>query len=114
MIGGVMRLFSSQPSIEMDVERGICTIEDISYPAVGFGTYPLTGQVCTNAVQQAFKIGYRIFDTATYYQNFTAIQPTLKGIRFRQVYLISKVWPDKHCPEDLQQDLEQDAQRAPN
>ena len=57
---------SSHP-IEID-KRGSCRIDGVKYPIVGFGTYPLTGKVCVKAVQQAVKVGYRIFDTATYCQ----------------------------------------------
>ena len=44
---------SSHP-IEID-KNGSCGIEGVKYPAVGFGTYPLTGKICVEAVQQAVK-----------------------------------------------------------
>jgi 2,5-diketo-D-gluconate reductase B len=73
---------------------------------IGFGTYPLEGDVCTHAVKQAAELGYRIFDTATFYNNFEAIANGLKDVDRTQVYLISKVWHDKQAPQEMRKDLE--------
>ena len=68
-----MHLRASPSPVEVDVERGMCKIDEMDYPIIGFGTYPLTDKVCTTAVGQAMKAGYRIIDTATYYENFDSI-----------------------------------------
>lgn len=73
---------------------------------LGFGTYPLKGEVCMEAVKQAYKDGYRIFDTATYYRNFDAIAEALKGKERSSYSIISKVWHSMHAPEHLRKDLE--------
>lgn len=86
-------------------EEGTCWIEGVEYPAVGFGTYPLKDEVCFNAVSQAAEVGYRIIDTATFYQNFDPIAKALKKYGRENFYLISKVWPDAHTPKRLFQDL---------
>lgn len=69
-----MNLFGS--SVKVDTEKGMCKVDGIEYPIIGFGTSPLTGSVCTAAVKQA--AGYRMIDTATYYQNFDSIAEALK------------------------------------
>ncbi|MCP2031875.1 diketogulonate reductase-like aldo/keto reductase [Okibacterium sp. HSC-33S16] len=38
-------------------------------PAIGFGTYPLTGSEGADAVSSALEIGYRLIDTAVNYGN---------------------------------------------
>lgn len=48
-----MHLRASPSPVEVDVERGVCKIDEMDYPIVGFGTYPLTDKVCTTAVKQA-------------------------------------------------------------
>ncbi|MBP7075141.1 MAG: aldo/keto reductase [Rhabdochlamydiaceae bacterium] len=101
-----MNLFASSNPIEVDSKSGICKIEGIDYPIVGFGTYPLTGDVCTEALRQAAKIGYRIIDTATYYENFDSIAKALKGQDRSHFYIISKVGHDDQSPEDLCRDLD--------
>ena len=85
---------------------GTCQIEGIHYPAVGFGTYPLKEDTCFRAILQAAEIGYRIIDTATFYDNFIPIGNALKKFNRKDFYLISKVWPDKQTPQGLQQDIE--------
>lgn len=101
-----MNLFASSNPVEVDIKNGKCRIDKVEYPIVGYGTYPLTGKVCTVAVEQAIQTGYRIIDTATYYRNFDGIARTLKNKERSRFYLISKVWYDKQSPEDLRKDLE--------
>lgn len=93
--------------VEVDVSRAICRIDKSEYPIVGFGTYPLTGEICTKSVQQAIKAGYRIIDTATFYENFSSIGEALKGKKRSEYYLISKVWHDKQSSNALKKDLNQ-------
>ena len=44
-----------------------------SIPAIGFGTYPMTGDDATDAVRSALDIGYRLIDTAVNYGNEDAV-----------------------------------------
>src|SRR3977135_68499 len=76
------------------------------YSMVGFGTYPLKGDVCFKAVLQAGKLGYRIIDTATFYQNFTEVGNAVKILGRENFYIISKVWPDSQTPAGLHQDIQ--------
>lgn len=87
--------------------KGICQIEGIHYPAVGFGTYPLKEGICLQAVTLACNLGYRILDTATFYENFRPIGNALiaSGVERKNLYIISKVWPDSQSPTKLKEDL---------
>jgi len=76
------------------------------FSKVGYGTYPLRGEACTDALEIAIRAGYRIIDTATYYRNFDGIAAALKNQDRSQFYLISKVWHDEQTPEALRKDLE--------
>ena len=105
MTGGLVNLFASLNPIKVDIENGVCKIEKVNYPIVGFGTYTLTGNVCVEAVAQAAKIGYRIIDTATSYENFDSIAKALEGQNRHNFYIISKVWHDSQSPDDLCSDL---------
>ncbi|WP_296662166.1 MULTISPECIES: aldo/keto reductase [unclassified Treponema] len=42
---------------------------NLKMPLVGFGTFMLNGESCTNAVKNAIKTGYRMIDTAEAYGN---------------------------------------------
>ncbi|WP_181882298.1 aldo/keto reductase [Helicobacter didelphidarum] len=41
----------------------------IQMPFIGLGTYELRGKSCIKAMQDALKVGYRLFDTAQMYEN---------------------------------------------
>lgn len=96
--------------IEMQT-NGTCKIEGKEYPAVGLGTYPFKGEECTHSVSLAAQIGYRIIDTATYYDNFEAISQALQSFDRRDFYLISKVFPESQTPEGLRKDLQSTLKR---
>lgn len=85
--------------------EGTCQIDGIKYSAVGFGTYPFKDETCLTAVEIASENGYRIIDTATYYENFDPISHVLKKYGRSNFYLISKVWPNSHSSQLLRNDL---------
>jgi len=49
------------------------SIRGVELPALGLGTWPMTGTQCTNAVTAALEFGYRHVDTAQMYDNEDAI-----------------------------------------
>ncbi len=59
-------------------------------PLLGFGTWDLRGQECTEAVQQALEIGYRHIDTSIDYENQEAIKKAIKGFNRKQLFITSK------------------------
>jgi len=67
-----------------------------SMPALGFGTYELTGQTCVQAVTKALGVGYRHIDTALMYGNHREIGQAIKnsGIQREELFITSKVWRD--------------------
>lgn len=97
-------------TIEID-PGGKCHIEGREYPVIGFGTYPLKNEICFDAVNYAAQCGYRILDTATFYDNFEPIGQVLKLSGRENFYLISKVWPDSHTPGRIKSDIETSLQR---
>ena len=46
----------------------------IHMPLLGLGTYRLTDAACTNTVQEAVRLGYRLIDTAAVYRVCCAIK----------------------------------------
>jgi 2,5-diketo-D-gluconate reductase B len=61
-----------------------------------FGTYPLTGQVLSDAVATAFDVGYRAFDTAQMYGNEADVGEAIAhlGAPRAQLCITTKVHPD--------------------
>ena len=103
--GGYMYKLLFLSLLMVGAKMSAIEIDNVEYPVVGFGTSPLTGKTCTEAVEKAFKNGYRIFDTATRYGNFESIAKALKKCKREECYIISKVWHDEHAPKDLWSDL---------
>lgn len=100
----LMSFSSASGEVVMD-GKGRCWIDQVEYPAVAFGTYPLTGEVAFQATSKAAEIGYRIIDTATFYQNFIPLGHVLKQYGRNRFYVISKVWPDSQTADGVVQDL---------
>ena len=61
-------------------------------PVLGLGTYCLHGDECINAILSAIKLGYRKFDTATFYGNEEEVGEAIRrsGVP-REEFFIS-VW----------------------
>ena len=74
-----------------------------------FGTYPLTGDVARQAIQDAAEVGYRAFDTAQMYENEAetgeAIQAT--GIAREDLCITTKVHPDNFTEDKFVASVEQ-------
>lgn len=81
------------------------TLGDRHVPAIGLGTYKLTGLNAVEIVRQALRIGYRHIDTAQLYENEKEIGDAvrLSGIPREEIFITTKVWPsnlreDKFMP----------------
>jgi diketogulonate reductase-like aldo/keto reductase len=70
-------------------------------PAVGFGTYPLTGEEGVQATLSALEVGYRLLDTAVNYENETEVGEALRrsGLLREEVQVTSKL-PGRHHAYD--------------
>jgi len=65
-------------------------------PALGFGTYSLRGELCTESVADAIAAGYRLIDTAKVYANEEAVGAGIRksGIDRKALFVTSKIWVD--------------------
>ncbi|MBS7810779.1 aldo/keto reductase [Roseococcus pinisoli] len=75
----------------------ILTTKHMAMPALGFGTWPLKGADCEEAVGTALAMGYRHIDTAEMYGNEEAVGAALAQtpIPRGEIFLTTKVWWDK-------------------
>lgn len=60
-------------------------------PGYGFGCYKAHGDELVAALDMAHACGYRMIDTAAFYENEETVGAALK--RLPPVYLVSKIWP---------------------
>ncbi|MBT9238068.1 aldo/keto reductase [Pseudomonas sp. MG-2] len=86
----------------------LTTCNGLDLPAIGLGTWPMTGSECTQAVRQALEVGYRHIDTATAYDNEAAVGQALRDsdVPREQIHLTTKVWWDRLAPKAMRQSLE--------
>ena len=66
----------------------------INMPAIGFGVFQIPAEQTEQAVYDALKIGYRLIDTASSYQNEAAVGRAIKrsGIPREELFVTSKIW----------------------
>lgn len=84
-----------------------------SIPAIGMGTWTLTGADCAELVAHALEAGYRHLDTAAAYDNERAVGEGLRasGVRREDVFVTTKVWWTDIGDGDLQRSAEASLRR---
>ncbi len=85
------------------------TAQGKDIPALGFGTYKLTGAACQTAVAKALEIGYRHIDTAQFYNNEADIGTAIaaSNVAREDIFLTTKIWPDNAVEGKLQSSFDE-------
>lgn len=88
-------------------------VHDHSVPALGLGTYKLTGSACREGVAHALTMGYRHIDTAQMYQNESEVGAGLADapVHREDVFVTTKVWHTNLAPADVRRSTEKSLQR---
>ena len=86
------------------------TLKDGStMPLLGFGCSRDLGaeNEVTRAVRNALKAGYRLFDTASWYENEHCVGQALRecGLSRNEYFVVSKLRPDKHGYEEAKENI---------
>ncbi|MBS4760261.1 MAG: aldo/keto reductase [Clostridium sp.] len=82
-------------------------------PILGLGTWKSEKGKVYDAIREAIKIGYRHFDCAAFYGNESEIGEAFEAaindgdVKREEIFVTSKLWNDKHAPEDVRGALEQ-------
>lgn len=77
-------------------------------PALGFGTWRLTGRTCSEMVQFALAEGYRHIDTAAIYANEEDVGRGIAAasVPRSEIFLTTKVWSSHLDPDALRRSAE--------
>ena len=78
----------------------------IEMPQLGFGVFQITDyDLCKQSVKNAFKIGYRLIDTAACYGNEKAVGDAIRESQLtrEELFISSKVWIQKDGYEGTKQ-----------
>src|SRR5690606_35146855 len=92
------------PLTNLEIRMQWVEAQGAKIPAVGFGTITLKGEVCVRAVQDAVRIGYRHFDTATFYGNEQDVGEGLRhaGVPREELFVTTKLRQDNLAPGDFE------------
>lgn len=80
----------------------------LNLPKLGLGTWPMLGEECTQAVEQALALGYRHIDTAAAYNNEDAVGQALVNSPTprEQIHVTTKVWWDQLHPDAMRHSMD--------
>lgn len=86
----------------------IVNAQGLNLPKLGLGTWPMLGEECTQAVEQALGLGYRHIDTAAAYNNEDAVGQALVNSPTprEQVHVTTKVWWDQLQPDAMRHSMD--------
>jgi diketogulonate reductase-like aldo/keto reductase len=77
-------------------------------PALGFGTFELTGEKGIQAILHALELGYRHLDTARMYGNEKEVGKSIQksGLSRGDLFITSKAWSDRLRKQDLLDEID--------
>lgn len=83
-------------------------IHGAKMPALGLGTWQLSGGECERAVRTALDIGYRHIDTAEMYGNEAEIGRAIavSGVSRKSLFITTKLWTNHLRAKDVQSTTE--------
>ena len=91
-------------------DRGVPRLEgpEGTMPALGFGSWQLTGDECREAVKYAINSGYRHVDTARVYENEKEVGQGIKetDVPRASLFVSTKVWMENLTPDEVQQSVD--------
>lgn len=82
-------------------------------PALGLGTWQLSGSVCARVVRSALDLGYRHVDTAQAYGNEAEVGAAIaeSGVPRDQLFLTTKLWMDRLTSGEVERSAEESLRR---
>jgi 2,5-diketo-D-gluconate reductase B len=91
----------------------IVEVQGTRVPALGFGTWLLTGEDAAEGVRDALEIGYRQIDTARAYDNEREVGRGIveSGVPRDEIFLTTKVPHDEATADEVRRDAEQSLER---
>jgi diketogulonate reductase-like aldo/keto reductase len=66
----------------------------ITMPLLGLGVYDVYGLAAERAIHHALKTGYRLIDTASFYQNEKEVGHAIRnsGLKREEIFVTTKIW----------------------
>ncbi len=88
-------------------------VKNVEVPALGFGTWAVSGREAYNAVRQALDLGYRHIDTAQIYGNEAEVGRAIRdgGVARNDIFLTTKVSPSNLAADAAKRSHEESLRR---
>jgi 2,5-diketo-D-gluconate reductase B len=88
-------------------------VKGVGVPAIGFGTWLVTGSDATDGVRDALEIGYRQIDTARAYENEREVGRGIaeSGVPRDEMFLTTKVPHDEATAAEVDHDADESLER---
>ncbi|MCM1246555.1 MAG: aldo/keto reductase [Roseburia sp.] len=82
-------------SVRKTLQSTVTLNNGVSMPVFGLGVYE-SGQDTVSAVQSALECGYRLIDTASFYENEREVGEAVRtvGIPRSEIFVTTKIWND--------------------
>ena len=89
------------------------SVKNLTVPALGFGTWALSGNTAYQAARMAFDLGYRHIDTAQIYGNEAEIGRAIRDSRLPrgEIFLTTKIAPSHLRAADVRRSHEESLKR---
>lgn len=89
------------------------TAKGITMPALGLGTFELTGEKGIASIRSAIEYGYRHIDTAIRYGNEAEVGTAIReaGVPREELFVTTKIWFDSLAPETVHQRIGESLER---
>jgi 2,5-diketo-D-gluconate reductase B len=88
-------------------------VNGVRVPAIGYGTWLVTGQNATDGVREALEMGYRQIDTARAYENEREVGRGIaeSGVPRDEIFLTTKVPHDEATAAEVDRDADESLER---
>ncbi len=85
----------------------------LKMPVLGLGVYKMSDKEAFSSVKFALENGYRHIDTASFYQNETAVGKAIKesGVPRDEIFVTSKIWITEQGYDEAKHAIENSLQR---
>jgi 2,5-diketo-D-gluconate reductase B len=89
------------------------TLGSRNVPAIGLGTYKITGPDAIDTIRKALLIGYRHIDTAQLYDNEREVGAAIvaSSIPRNEIFLTTKVWPSNLTEDKFLHSVEESLEK---
>jgi diketogulonate reductase-like aldo/keto reductase len=89
------------------------TVKNVTVPALGFGTWALSGNAAYQATRMVLELGYRHIDTAQIYGNEAEIGRAIRdsGVPRAEIFLTTKIAPGSLRKADVRRSHEESLRR---